>query len=96
MGQKVIIRFRWGSGLSSASRIHLTTFWDLCPTRMFKTVFRDSSLYPKQLHLFCLLMLISASADPIGFIINFCSMNCCPSSKTAVVNIEAFRHLIMC
>jgi len=26
MGQKVIIRFWWESGLSSASRYHLTTF----------------------------------------------------------------------
>jgi len=33
---------------------------------MFKIVFRDSSLDPKQLYLFCLLRLISASADRIG------------------------------
>jgi len=31
------------------------------PLRMFKIVFRDGSLYPKQLYLFCLLWLISAS-----------------------------------
>jgi len=31
------------------------------PLRMFKIVFRNSSLYPKQLSLFCLLRLISAS-----------------------------------
>jgi len=36
------------------------------PLRMFKIVFRDSSLYPKQLHLFCLLWLISASSDPLA------------------------------
>ena len=36
------------------------------PLRMFKIVFRDSSLYPKQLSLVCLLRLISASADRIG------------------------------
>jgi len=41
---------------------------------MFKIVFRDSSLYRKQLHLFCLLWLISESADRIGYITNFCSM----------------------
>jgi len=46
----------------------------LNPLRMFKIVFHDSSLYPKQLPLFCLLMLISASADRIGYISNFCSM----------------------
>ena len=42
--------------------------------RMFKIVFRDSTLYPKQLSLFCLLRLISASAEHIGYISNFCSM----------------------
>jgi len=46
----------------------------LHPLRTFKIVFRDSSLYPKQLPLFCLLRLISASADRIGYISNFCSM----------------------
>jgi len=46
----------------------------LRPLRMFKIVFRDSSLHPKQLSLFCLLRLISASADRIGYIINFCSI----------------------
>jgi len=41
---------------------------------MFEIVFHDSSLYLKQLHLFCLLWLISASADRSGYITNFCSM----------------------
>jgi len=49
----------------------LQTFRPLC---MFKIVFRHSSFYPKQLSLFCLLWLISASADRIGYITNFCSM----------------------
>ena len=53
------------------SHYFLQTF---CPLRMFKIVFRDSSLYPKQLSLFYLLRLISASVDPIGYITNFCSM----------------------
>jgi len=44
------------------------------PLRMFEIVFRDSSLYPKQLSLFCVLRLISASAVRIGYISNFCSM----------------------
>ena len=44
------------------------------PLRMFRIVFRGSSLYPKQLFLFNLLRLISASADRIGYITNFCSM----------------------
>jgi len=71
-GPKVIIRFWWGSGLSSASKEpshhFLQTFRLL---RMFKIVFHDGSLYHKQLPLFCLLMLISASADSIGYITNF-------------------------
>jgi len=41
---------------------------------MFKIMFRDSSLYPKRLSLFCLLRLISASADRIGCVTNFCNM----------------------
>ena len=41
------------------------------PLRMFKIVFHDSSLYPKQLSLFCLLWLISASADRTGYITEF-------------------------
>jgi len=59
MGQKVISRFWWEVGLSSASKTHLTTF---CKPSIHyanppstKIVFRDSSLYPKQLSLFCLL-----------------------------------------
>ena len=46
----------------------------LHPLRMFKIVFRDTTLYPKQLSLFCLLRLISANADRNGYISNFCSM----------------------
>jgi len=41
---------------------------------MFKIVFRNSSLYPKQLSLFCLLRLIRASADRSGYVTNLCSM----------------------
>jgi len=43
------------------------------PLRMFKIVFRDSSLYPKQLSLFSLLWPISTSADRIDYFTNFCS-----------------------
>jgi len=46
----------------------------LRPLRMFKIVFRDSSVYSKQLYSFCLLWLIGASADPSDYITNFCSM----------------------
>jgi len=38
----------------------------LHPLRMFKSVFRDSSLYPKKLSLFRLLRLISVSSDRNG------------------------------
>jgi len=41
---------------------------------MLKILFRDSSLDPKKMSLFCLLWLISAGADRVGYITNFCSM----------------------
>ena len=66
----------------------------LHPLRMFKIVFRDSSLYPNQLSLFCLLRLISASANRIGYISNFCSVILLHEHKKAFFNIEAFRNLI--
>ena len=76
MDQKVIIRIWWEFlGLSSTSRNHLTTFCrPFIPLRMFKIVFRGSSRHRKQLSLFCLQWLISASADRIGYITKFCSM----------------------
>jgi len=46
----------------------------LHPLRMFEIVLRDSSLYLNQYTFFCLLRLISASADRIGNMSNFCSM----------------------
>jgi len=58
---------------------------------MFKIVLRDSSLYPKQLSLFCLLWLISVSADRIDSITKFClwhDITVGPAQKTAVINIE--------
>jgi len=72
MGQKVIIRFWWESGLSSASRNHHTTFCrPFVHCACLKIVFRDSPLYSKQLTLFCLLWLSSTRADRIGFITGF-------------------------
>jgi len=69
----------------------------LRPLRMFKIVFRDNSLYRKQLPLFCLLWLIRASADLIGYITNFYSMiELLPELKTAVVKIEEKRKLKVC
>jgi len=63
---------------------------------MFKIAFRDSSLYPKQLSLFCLIRLISASADRNGYISNFCSMiELLHELKNSFFNIEAFRNLVM-
>jgi len=47
----------------------LHTFRPLC---MFKIVFRDISLY--HLCFVCPLWLISACADRVGYIFNFCSM----------------------
>jgi len=63
---------------------------------MLKIVFRNSSLYPKQLPLFCLLRLIRASADPIGYITNLCSMiKLLHELKKSFFNMEAFMNLIM-
>jgi len=63
--------------------------------RMFKIVFRDSTLYPKQLSVFCLLRLISASAERIGYISNLRSMiELLHELKNSFFNIEAFRNLI--
>jgi len=97
MSQKVIITFWWEFGLSSASRNHLTTFLQTFrPLHLFKIVLRDSSLYPKQWSLFCLLRLISASADRNGYISNFCSMiGLLHELKNSFFNREAFRILIM-
>jgi len=71
-------RFRWESGLSSGYKTISPLFADLSSTRLyiFTIVFGDSSLYPKQLHLSCLLRLIRASTDRIGCIrpVNFCSL----------------------
>jgi len=74
MCQKVIIRFEGISVIVCVQKPYhhfLQAFRPLC---MFEIVFRDSSLYQKQLLLFCLLWLISASAKSIGYISNFCSM----------------------
>jgi len=60
-GPKVIIRFWWESGLSSESRSHLTTFCRVFANYACLRLFRDSSLYPKQSSLLCLLWLTSAN-----------------------------------
>ena len=64
------------------------------PQRMFKIMFRDSSLYPTQLSLFCLLWLIKINSDRISYVTNFSVMiellhELKNSSK------EGFRYLIM-
>jgi len=72
MGQKVIIRFWWESGLLSASRNHLTTF---CRLSVHYACLRLCSaivhfIRNNCVDLYCLL-LIRASAD---YITNLCSM----------------------
>jgi len=66
MGQEVIII---GFGVSLGYRLHPITISPLFHTfpqlRMVKIVFGGSPLHPKQLSLFCLLWLNSASADGI-------------------------------
>jgi len=62
MGQKAITRFWWESGLSSASRNHLTTF---CRPFVHYTCLRLCSTIVhfvwNNLSLFCLLWLSNAS-----------------------------------
>ena len=63
---------------------------------MFKIVLRSSSHYPNQLPLFCLLRLISASADRIGYITNFCSMiTPLHELNNSSCSQRSIRHLIM-
>jgi len=48
MGQKLIVRFWWESGLSSVSGNHLTTFCrPFVHYACLKIVFRGGSLYPQ-------------------------------------------------
>jgi len=64
----------------------------LHPLRMFKIALRGSSLYLKQLSFFCLLRLISASADRICYISNFCSMiELLHEIRNSFFSIETFR-----
>jgi len=97
MGQKVIIRVWWESGLSSASRNYLTTFYrPFVHYARLRFVFCDSSLYPKQLSLFCLIWRLNACADDIGYITNIYSViELLHELKTTVVDTEAFQNLKM-
>jgi len=103
MGQKVIIRFRGESPLSSASRNHLTSFcrpfFHCACLRLCSAVvhfIRNNCLY-----FVCYgwsaqtLTALATSAISAMYISNVAWWNCYTSSKTAVVNIEAFRHLII-
>jgi len=65
MGQKVIIRFWWESGLSSASRNHPTTFSR--PFVHYACLRLCSAIvhFIQNNCLFCLLWLVSASANRI-------------------------------
>ena len=98
MGQKAIIRCWWESGLSSTSRNHLTTFGrPFVHYASSRFCFGIVHFIRNNCFLFCLLWLSSASAGRIGYITSFCSMIKLlhELKKRAVVNIEAFRHLIM-
>ena len=97
MGQKVIIKVWWESGLSSASRNHLITF-----CRLFFSYACLKDCIPQQFTLSETIVfvlsasLISASADRIGYTSNFCSMvELFHEHKNSFFNVEAFRTLIM-
>jgi len=92
-----VIRFLWESGLSSASRNHLTTFCRPCVhyacLRLCSAIvhfIQNSFLY-----FVCFGWSAHALTALATLPVSVAWLNCCTSSKTAVVNIEALRHLIM-
>ena len=71
-------------------------FADLSSTTHIRLCSAIAHFCLKQLSLSCLLRLFSASADLIGYITMVCSMiGLLHELKTAIVNTEPFRHLIM-
>jgi len=97
MGQKVIIRFWWASGLSSASRNHLTTF---CRPFVHYAYLRLCSAKVHFIGSSCLCFVCYGwSAHALTalatLLISVAWWDCCTSSKTAVVKIDALKHLIM-
>jgi len=96
MAQKAIIRFWWESGLSSASRNHLTTF---CRPSVHYACLRLCSAIFLFIGNNCLCFLCFGwAAHALTALatlpISVAWQNCCTSTKTAYVKIEAFRHLI--
>ena len=89
--------FWWEFGLSSASRNHISTF---CRPSIHYACLRFCSAIVHFIRINCLyyivylLRLISASADCIGYISNFCSLILLHEHKNSFFNIEAFRNLI--
>jgi len=64
-----------------------------CPLRMFKVVFRDSSLYPKPLSLYCL---PRAYARVVGGVNPPFSLTCYKKFITCEKDINCFRILFAC
>jgi len=96
-GPKVIIRFRWESASSSASRNHLTTF---CRPFVYYACLSLCSaivhfIQNNCLYVVCLGWSAKALSPFATLPISVAWQNCCTSSKTAVIKIGAFRHLIM-
>jgi len=97
MVQKAIVQFWWESGLSSASRKHLTTFCrpfvHYACLRLLSAIvhfIRNSCLY-----FVCYGWSAHALTALSTLLISVAWWKCCTSSKTPVVDTEAFRHLIM-
>jgi len=99
MGQKVIIRLWWESGLSSASRNHLTTFCRRRPSVHYACLRLCSAvvlfIWNNCLYFVCWGWSARALTALATLPISVVWQNCCTSSKTADFNIEAFRHFIM-
>jgi len=95
MGEKIIIRFWWESGLSSAFRNHLTTFcrsFAHCAcSRLCFTV--GHFIQNNCLYFFGYCWSEHALTALATLPVSVAWQNCCSRSKTAVIKIEAFSHL---
>jgi len=98
MGQKVIVRFWWDTELSSASRNHLTSFFRPF-THYARLTLCSVIVHFIQNNCLCFVCygwsaqaLTTLAALPISV----CSMiELLHELESAIVNTEAFRHLIM-
>ena len=90
MGQKVIIRFLWESGLSSASRNHLTTF---CRPFVHSTCLRSCSAVVHFIRNHCLYIVCEARTQGEFEVNPHFSLTCYKNFITCEKEINCFRIL---